>query len=420
MLRRLSPLVALLLFFLLASCNGEKFELPLQISLVQLGYEQDNSENSDRFDEGQVAGSFFVAFNDKEVIESGKDMSKEDFGGMSFLPSRYEAKEDISTLQVRVYPNNAKVDHIKLVSSNPEVMEIVSVKGKDVEVRCHNLGETTLTVTVQGALNTVQVEYPIRVVSKVDIDFYITKYWFGAINTRLRCHPTSLPFGRTSVATMMKDSISVVGYCEYYDFKKYGRQMLVKRDTITFPAEEKSVLLSLRRKTYIRNITSAVREFKWNRKELGSKITVHSDGTRDTLSCYFSYVVEQVILDFEVYGADPYMEFHFNSMYDRTTDVAVVDEKTGEPTGEIEDSGTDENEEFDFASTDDSGRIKREESAYFVIRLNDFLSDEERDKACNDFRDRLDELNYDEDKLSDEEKDKALEEIDKHKNDDEK
>ena len=130
--------------------------------------------------------------------------------------------------------------------------------------------------------------------------------------------------------------------------------------------------------------------------------------------------MEQVILDFEVYGADPYMEFHFNSMYDRITDVAVVDEKTGEPTGEIEDSGTDENEEFDFASTDDSGRIKREESAYFVIRLNDFLSDEERDKACNDFRERLDELNYDEDKLSDEEKDKALEEIDKHKNDDEK
>lgn len=396
---------------LAVSCGKDfVFEIPVEIRAMQFGYYKDNSENAERFEEGQVDNTTFVAFNDRVSIDEALKEGSTEFGDVKMTESRYEFSPDQSELELKTYPENAQVKSLEVVSSDESILKVVSVEGKKVKVSCRKTGEVSLSVKVRGAVNTMEAEYPVRVVSRVDLDFHITAYWLSSLVTRLRLRPSYLPLDRSSLTTHIEDSVTVIGYCEYYDFHKYGSRRLFKRDTITFPKETKEVLLKKNRLLVLRNITDAIRKIR-HKAETGSYIRIQSSGARDTLTRDYGYIVEQVIVDFNIFGADRNLEYYFTSKCERST------ETYDEESGEVIDNETDD----DIDYVDGVSRtMERTEKNYYVIKLNDFLTDSQRDSISNSFNDKLNRYGYDEDKLSDEEKQKMLDEINSHKSEDEK
>ena len=393
------------------SCNTLGQDKAVEIRAISIGYDADNEDMSSRFEDDRFSDKMFSAFNAQSDIDAAKEYSGK---GFEVETSRFNYQSE-ATFRIRTIPENAMVRDVAISSTNKDVLEVVKVEGKDVTVRLHDVGETRLLLTVKGAFNELSNEYPLRIVTPVNVDFYITPYWLGCLNTRLRVKATTLPMGLKSCAATYQDSVTVVGYCEYYDIYNHGTTPKVKRDSIRFGFEEQVVLLKKNSKRCIRNITSAIRKIRKDWHVDGSRIIVNEYGRRDTVAYRYGFVVEQVILDFNVFGANPYYEYYFTSKYDRTSDVIVVDEETGEETGEIRDGGTDEEEDYDEEK--DNNEIKREDKAFFVIRLNDFMSQAERDRLSLDFRRQLDEIDYDDSRLTDEEKERRLKDIeDKKKN----
>ena len=399
----------------LTSCDPADLEQPVQIRAFSIGYDAENEDMSSRFEDSRFSDRMFSAFNSQADIDAAQKQKEEGFD-INVETSRFNYESE-ATFKIKTIPENAMVKGVQVTSSNKDVLEIVKISGKEVTVALHDVGETVLSVHVQGAVNDMSNEYPLRIVTPVRINFSMTPYWFGRINTRLRMRAKSLPMGLKSITSVIQDSVTVIGYCEYYDVYNHGRTPQVKRDTITFGKHEHTGLIKKNKNRTLRNITSAIRDIRGDWSVKGSRI-VQNGNQLDTVSHHYGYVVEQVILDFNVFGANPYYEYYFSTKCDRTTDVIVVDEKTGEPTGEIADSGTDDEEDFD--EEQDEQEIKREDSAFFTIRFNDFLSQSQRDSLCLDLKSKLDAIDYDDSKLTDEEKERRLKDIEDKKKDDEK
>lgn len=376
----------------LASCDGSALEFSANILSFSLGYEQDNlpEEYAGLVDDS--SGRPFVVFPDTEAIEAAARSGHSDMG---FTAGTFEFRDGVSSLQVRTSPEKAKLEEVRVVSSDPSVMEVVSVSGRDVAVRCRGVGMTTLSVYVRGARNEMSADFPVHVVRTVELEFFISPYWIGGLNTRLRVRPVNLPHGRESFAARIQDSVSVCGYCEWYDFRKYGSKVQVRRDTVRFPVEDKVYNLRAGRKTFLRNITSAVREFKYGRSVRGSRIVTHPGGDRDTVDHDYKFVVEQVVLDFNLVVTDPDVILSLVSKCGETTDVLPEEEG-----GDIGDSGVDE----DLADNSAGEVLTRDQKAYFVIRPNDFLTDGQRRAQSAALEDELRGAGYD-DSLSDDEKD---------------
>lgn len=405
------------------SCNNETIEQPLEIRSFRFGHIIDNSDMSDRFNDDRFGDKMFSAFSSVAEIEAAE---KYNDGSFEVIGSRFDYASEASFL-VKPMPQNAIVKSVTVTSSNPEILEVIGSSGKDVRVRIHDVGETTLAVTVHGALNSMSAEYPIRIVSPVHVEFFISSFWKGATNTRIRMRASSLPMGMKSVTSSVMDSVSVIGYCEYYDFRKYGRKMQYRRDTIRFGLEEEVSVIKKDKKKLIRNITSAIKEFRKERTVKGSRIRIVDGVVKDTTDYDYHYIVESVILDFNIFGGNPYYEYYFTTKCDRTVDVVVdngnVDGEEGEEGEEnheviIEDGGTDEEEDFDPSL--DGADLTREESACFIIRFNNFYSQSEQDRLCRELQQAMNDLDYDDSRLTDEEKEKRLKDLEDKMKDDEK
>ena len=386
-----------------AGCGKDSAGKPVEIRSVSLGYDSVNEYYS-RFGDGRLDGATFVAFNSRSQMEAAAEYGGE--GLLSPGSNRYRYGSG-SSFRVRTLPEDALVRELAVTSSDRDVIEVVGVDGKEVSVAVHAVGDAELTVTVKGALNEMTEVYPVRVVMPVDIEFYINSYWEGAEYTRLKYRAVTLPMGLNSCAAEVQDSVSLVGYCEWYDLYNRGAVPQVRRDTLRLPMREGTRLLSKFSKSNLRNISSAVREIRRDWYVEGTRVVVSGE-RRDTVPHRYGYIVEQVILDFNIYGANPNYEYYFHTRCDRTNDVLVVDDD-GVATGEVTDGGTDGDE--DCRDGDGGREFAREETDYFVIRFNDFLTQEERDRRSGEFSGRLEELGYDEASLSEEEKRQLLEDL---------
>ena len=389
----------------LSSCDGRglKMDVPAEIRAVTLGYYTGDEDiaGTQLVSDERLEQGFYVSFPDRETLRAAQEGAVK---GTALSAGRYELRDGRSALTVRTLPENARIESLEAVSSDPDILEIVGVDGREVGVRTKALGEVEVTLRVRGSLNTVSVVVPVRVVSLVEFQFYISPYWQGGLNTRLRARPRRIPGGAKSVTTKFTDSVTVCGYCEYYDFAKYGSKMRVARDTVTYRAETRRKLFRRSARTFVRNITPAVRGFKRERFMRGSRIVVGADGRRDTVAHDYPFIVESVILDFSIFASEPFYEFEFFTKASRSSDVAV------EGGDEVSDGGSDGDEEFSEA--DDGRELEREEKPYFQIRYNDFLSEAERQREIDAFREELDAAGYDEDAMSEEEKQSLLDSMD--------
>lgn len=376
-------------------------DVPVQIKSVMLGYvtEEVDLSSTGLVDSRKVDGGYYVMFASAGMI--AESAGRTGWDQVTSHAGRIVISDDEFRLLMKTTPENAMVDELEVTSSNPAVVSVLRVEGKEVVIRTSKLGETNLHVRVKGSMNTVEEDFPVRVVSEMEVEFYVTPFWEGSVNTRLHFRPRKLPKGYLSFVSKIQDSVTVCGYCEWYDFRYYGSKKKVTRDTIRLPMQETYTLFCPDIKVFFRNATSAVREFRQERAMTGSRIVVNGDGTRDTVVHRYYFTVEQLILDFNVISDEPFYEYHFHTQVTETTDVIVED------SDEIGDSGTDGNVGYD---PHNNGReLRTEEKNRFVIRYNDFLSDEERARQSEGLRSLLGSLGYD-DSMSDEEKQAIIDE----------
>ena len=138
---------------MMAGCDAFKNHLPGwggELMVVMLGYESE-VEGADReFEHGEILeGESFIAFNDQSAYVEAAKQEEE----LELPRNRFEFSYEQRTMVVKTYPELAVVDDIEITSSDPEVLEIVSVEDGRATVRTHKLGD----------VNTIEQDYPVRV-----------------------------------------------------------------------------------------------------------------------------------------------------------------------------------------------------------------------------------------------------------------
>lgn len=417
MKRNLYFTLSFLFLLLLCSCQEILKNLPGyngEIRAIALGYITE-LEGSDRDfeDNGTFDDANFVAFSDQASFDSARENASGQDYNSSIVPdadlgrNRFLYQEGEVALKINTYPKGVNVKNISIKSSNPEIMEIVKTEGADVTVVLHNIGDVDVQVSVEGSQNSLEATYPIRIVSKTDVQFYITPYWWGGVATRLRYRIEGVPYGFKDLVYEVKDSVSVVGYCEYYNLKE-SKNPIVVRDTVRYAMHDNVHRFKKNRRHLIRNITDAIRQFKL-RTSTGYIIERYDNGEPVYRQKDFDWIPEQVILDFCIVSNSPYIEFNFYTKYDRTTETYDKDK------GQMVDEGTDE-DDYEDDSVGDKKELSKSDKAYFQILLNTFTGYQDRQDMMNNLNKDLLDLGYDSE-LSEEEKDRQMEEINKHRKD---
>ena len=375
-----------------------------ELRVIQLGY-MSEVEGSDRdFENGDLLeGESFIAFFDTtaklNAMERATYGIDETFGNDR---NRLELRSNEFELNIKTYPEDVAVNEIKITSSDPSVLEIVSVKGTSVFVRMHKLGDADVKLVVACDKNVMEAVYAIRIYTPINMNFYITPYWIqGLAGTKLRYKVVNMPPGEKELITEVLDSVTVIGYCQYYDVREDNR-LHVSRDTVTFSLQDRVDRFRKNKRKVVRNISSAMDYF--NDKKTEGAVYEKDEETGEYVTSVrdFSWNVETIHLDFMVYSDNPYLDFYFHSKCDRT--VSTYDEE-GDFLSEYIDDGGDES---------DSRELEKSEKNYFEVALNNFMSDAERDSLSRSLAKELDKLGY-HPSMSDEEKDNALNEINKHK-----
>lgn len=338
------------------------------------------------------------------------------------LRNKFEYREDEVLLTVKPNPERGVgIQSIECTSSDKDIVEVVSTSFEGVTVKVKSLGDVDLYVKVTSKKNSIEHVYPLRVIGTVDLRFRITPFWLRKVATKIRMNTRKLPEGVKDMVMWSKDSVTVVGYCEWYDFKKAGRTPLYKRDTTTYPMDEfmchyKKFTLYL-----LRDVTDAIRKYSDMYVD-GTKLeeVTYNDGdgekTRiDTVHHRYSYIPEQVILSYVAVCDNPFIEFVTTIRSKKTFDTFPAGKEPDDWYEESDDVGGGPVEDRLLENEDDEEgeEDEKETSRYFKVELNDFLTQRQRDSLENRVKVLKKQYGYDEE-LTEEQKDKAMDEINKN------
>ena len=363
-------------------------------------------------------GEQFTTFNPQETYDMLAD--KEDVGEDAVLRNKFEYTEDLVRFQVKPSPSSGvTVKDIVATSSDTSVVKIVSTDREAVTVEVKTLGDVDIYVKVSTKKNYVEHVYPIRVVGTVDLRFRITPFWLRRVATKIRMNTRSLPEGVHDMLLWTKDSVTVVGYCEWYDFEKFGRNVQVVRDTTTYPMDEfwchyKKWTLYL-----LRDITDAIEKYSCMTIEgtkLEERTYYDNSGIEhtviDTVKHEYKFIPEQVILSYLAVTDNPFIEFVSTIRCKKTFDTYEEGKEPEDWSEESDDVGDDPVEdpsiEDDVETEEDRQTVN-----YFKVELNDFMTKHQRDSIMNRVSQVKKDFGFDED-LSEDEKDKATAEINKY------
>ena len=336
------------------------------------------------------------------------------------LRNKIEYQDDEVLLTVRPNPERgAAVQSVECVSSDSDIVEVVSTSLEGVKVKVKALGDADLHVKVTGKKNSVEHVYPLRVIGTVDLRFRITPFWLRKVATKVRMNTRKLPEGVKDMVMLSKDSVTVVGYCEWYDFKNTGRKLLFRRDTTTYGMEEFMCHYKKYTMYLLRNVTDAVRKYSEMYVE-GTKLEevsyIDGNGTKtriDTVPHRYYYIPEQVILSYTAVCDNPFIEFITTILSKKTFDTFPAGKEPDDWYEESDDVGDGAVEDKALDEEDADEENEREASRYFKVELNDFLTDRQRDSLRNCVNEVKERYGYHE-KLTEEQKDKAMEEINKN------
>lgn len=330
----------------------------------------------------------------------------------------YSEKPDDQFFTIQTIPEkNVDVLSVFASSSDTTVLQIVGADVGTVAVKMLRLGDTDLTVTMVTEKETVTHVYPLRLIGTVDLKFRITPYWLRRSATKIRMNIKGIPAGTDDLVLLTKDSVTIHAYCEWYDFENTGSTPHVERYDVYLPMKSKWIRYKRNTMHLLRDITPQMKEI-CSRYVQGSMVTQttinEADGTTkvklDTVSHKYYYFPENVTLDVLIVSDDPFVEFKVRVKCKKTNDVLnEIYVEWEEDPDDIGDQVVDESLENDDEEPEDE-EWQRESEAYFTVRLNDFLTQAQRDSLMRIVDDKKREYGYTAE-LSEEEKDKALEEI---------
>lgn len=363
-----------------------------------------------------VSDGQFTALNTEETFEMLRKSGTMEEGLL--LRNKFEYREDPVVLTVKTNPERGvAIQDIVCTSSDTSVVKVLSVDFEGVKVDVRGLGDVDLYVKVSGKKNSIEHVYPLRVVGTVDLRFRITPFWLRKVATKIRMNTRKLPEGVKDMVMLSKDSVTVIGYCEYYDFEKAGRNALYKRDTTTYEMHEFMCHYKKWTLYMLRDITDAVRKYS----------DMYIDGTKlqeieyedngqtktriDTVYHRYDYIPEQVILSYTAVCDNPFIEFVTTVKCKKTFDTYPAGKEPEDWEEESDDVGDGPIEDPSLEDEDDED--DKETTNYFKVQLNDFLTQHQRDSLMNRVTVMKEKYGYDED-LNEDQKDKAMDEINKH------
>jgi AAA ATPase containing von Willebrand factor type A (vWA) domain len=413
-MRRLVSLAALGAAFLcLVSCEdffGGEGSVFSKLRSFDFGYMSNNSKLAEIMG---IEPNQFTPFTSEEDYRLTEEAGYSDPSQLK--RNRFEFDKDVVLMKIQAVPSKAAIDGFEVVSSDPEVMEVVGYTLEGVKVKYHKLGDVDVTVTAKGSGRTIEKVFPLRIVGTVNVRFRITPFWLRKVATKIRMNTRSLPEGEKDLVMWTKDSVTVVGYCEWYDAKKHGRNMLVKRDTVTYPMEQFMTHYKKLSFYLLRDVTDAMRHFE-SMNITGTKIVENAETHKnDTVVHAYPYVAEQVILHWMPVCDNPYIEFLTTVKSKKTFDHYAEGQEPPEDWSEESDDVGDGEIEDD---EEDDGEDDKEALNYFRVEFMDFTSQHEKDSLMNSLNDFKKEYGYDAD-LSDEEKDRRIDDINAHLDKDE-
>ena len=357
-----------------------------------------------------------------EAPSAGKHSYNKDNAFVSFLDltqtqgsaEKYEGKYDgeINTDNILEYydgyevwavgkPDNAAISAVRLVSADSSIVNIIPGDfPTKYKLDPKGVGETDLTLTVKGE-NTLEKTYHMRVNATTSFKVHVPKFWYSNIlTTKLRYRVKDMPANVKSMYMDVMDSVTVFGQCEYYDYKKFGDQKQVLRDTITFPLKKHIDRFKKGKRVLLRNVTSAVREFNHTRAHEGTTINRYVvDGVQhvDTVAHKYPWITSQIELSLYIVSDNPYLVF--------TPIVKVKDSPKDKDDDDTSDGDID-----DPDTSDDTN--DKEAEPYFKFSLNDGLTPQQRDSIRADLQKFRDDNKMPE--KSEAEQDSLLAERNKH------
>ena len=340
------------------------------------------------------------------------------------MRNTFEFTDGVTAFQLQTVPQDTRVKSVTVSSSDTEIVEYKGTLDGKYFLDVKKLGDVDLTVSVEGNGGTLTKVFPIRVIGTVEVRFRITPFWLRDASTRIRMNTRKLPKGTGDLVIWTKDSVTVVGYCEYYDLERFGRVPQYLRDTVTYATEEFMVHYNKLAYYLVRNVTGAVRDFE-KRYKKGSKIrlveefnpvTLETRVVQDTVEYDYKWSTEQVILSWYPVCDNPYITF----------EPVVKNKRTFEHLGGGEDEGEDDEgdgtvmmSEEEYDGDAEETEADRETQKYFKVYYESFMKQSEKDSLMNVLDQFKKDAGYDA-SLSDEDKDAAIAKINEHLDDDDK
>lgn len=412
MLRLFKYIVLLFLAgFLAVSCDkfgigGGGIGVGGKITTFELGY----TTRASKFEKMLgLAEDTYVPFTSLEAYDMIKDTELYEEG--MTLRNRFEYNKKELELTLKVYPSNsASVKQIIATSSDTTVMRILGTSMNGIKVCMGDLGDTEITVKVVGKDNEITQVFPLRVIGTVDLQFRITAFWLRKVSTKIRMGTKKLPPGVGDMVMWSKDSVTVIGYCGYYDLKKYGSREIAVRDTITYSMKEFWCRYKKGHYYLLRDITPSVRDFDGMYVQ-GTKLQGGGGSSvqYDTVPHRYPFSIEQVILSYYAICDNPFIEFvstiKCNKSFNHVSGSEKYPEADGEGPGTIVIDDDNEDDEDD-----------KEAVNYFAVTINDFMTQRQKDSLMNIVTETKRKYNYNE-KLSEQQKDEAMERINKNMGD---
>lgn len=439
------------LLLILSSCQHEvapQGTKPIALNRILFGYMSEHAEMTEVSEGegmsgvGTTDGSYLTTFSSQEDIDMIRQRIEEDDELKGYedklVHSKYEYKEDVEddVFVVRAEPRDGAIRSFKVESSDPDVLEILKTDLKGVHIKIKKLGPVTLKVWVNGAVNSLYAEYPIDIIGRCKLVFYVRDIkgmWDGVMGggsygKELDQRPVDqqldaikklilnyfrsvcimnklqgIPPGVDDVVMEIRDSVTITDYVHYFTYdNNHDLNLQVQRTNFCYPRHYRFFRHMRNRRLKLQDITQVVQTIL-SRSEPSFKVvetTVPADDgppvkVRDTVTYNAYHIVEKIRVDYWVYCDNPYIYFDFDVKTHGTV------------------SSFDEMPEYGPDDDHDVAGLKPADKNYFEVLLNDFTTAAERDSMAHVINERKRQMGY-KDESSDEEKDAVVDKMNEY------
>ncbi len=276
MKRVVSLIIASLPLLLLLSCQElddmfyggyarGKGEAELQS--VSLGYMGDDVD-LDKY-KSKMPGSKKKVL-DVDRVPTTKLGDRETASGMnSALPdldvadytNRLDINQENLTCLLKFYPFDARVDSVRITSSDISKVEIHPGWDDEFEyiLKLNDIGTCELTMTVYGK-NTITRHIPIEIDQNIKMQVCIDPYWlfWGDRHARLKYKVKDMPKNQKVMYLNTTDSLTFFSQGIVIDQRRGEKAFRTINDTLRYKAVNKTRKFSKGKKVFLRNITNDI------------------------------------------------------------------------------------------------------------------------------------------------------------------